>query len=184
MDFFEYCEHKDLNEVKAFIAAKLVLDGYNADEDEIDQVLNESTSARYSIEVSFRSHMKEVLEAYAKICLGYVSAAMKKQGYYVKHVFDESPVRIVVSSRNWDDGEWVGLVSFNPDHEGGCFIVTKGFYNKDRRTVSKQSSHKCNGNSADEITKEVKQVMQSFKGLKDRHTEKLKGLPLKRGPKK
>ena len=90
----------------------------------------------------------------------------------------------MVSSRNWDDGEWVGIVSFNPKHDGGCFVVSKGFYNKERRTASIQSSSKCQGDSAAEITKQLRNIMHSFKGKKDRHQEKLKAVPLKRGPKK
>ena len=163
--------------------------GNDVDEDMIDELLSEplsegTTATRYSVEVNFRSKTKEVLKAYAKIVLGYVSAAIKQNGYHVKHVYDEEPLRILVSSRNWDDGEWIGFVTFNPDHEGGCFIVSKGYYNKDRKTVSQQSSKKCEGDSAAEITKELRNVMHSFKGQKDRHQDKLKSVPLKRGPKR
>lgn len=148
-------------------------------------VLNEnsSTSARYSVEVNFRTKIENVLHAFAKICLGYVSAALKQDGYHVKQIFEDNPLRILVSSRNWDDGEWVGLVSFNPKHEGGCFVVSKGFYNKDRRTVSVQSSHKCSGDSAAEVVVDLRNLMHNVKGQPDRHREKLKGVQLKRGPK-
>lgn len=183
--FKEYHENRNLEGQKLYIAERLLRNGYDIDEDKIDTLLTEgSTSTRYSVEVNFRSKTKEVLKAYAKIVLGYVSAAIKQNGYHVKHVYDEEPLRILVSSRNWDDGEWIGFVSFNPDHDGGCFVVSKGFYNKDRKTVSKQSSKKCDGDSAAEITKELRNVMHSFKGQKDRHREKLKAVPLKRGPKK
>jgi hypothetical protein len=149
------------------------------------QTLNEanSTAARYSVEVNFRTQIKEMLEGYAKICLGYVSAAMKQSGYHVKHVYDQKPIRIIVSSRNWDDGEWAGLVYFHPDHDGGTFIIAKGFYNKDGKTISMQSRTKCKGDSAAEITTELRNLMHSLKGKPDRHQEKLKGVPLKRGPK-
>lgn len=147
--------------------------------------LDEATTAtRYSIEINYRSTIKEVLEGFAKICLGYVSAALKQNNYHVKQVYDEKPLRLMVSSRNWDDGEWVGIVTFNPDHDGGCFVVSKGFYNKDRRTVSVQSSHKCEGDSASEIAKDLRNIMHDLKGKADRHQEKLKGVPLKRGPKR
>jgi hypothetical protein len=146
--------------------------------------LNEaSTAARYSVEVNFRTQIKETLESYAKICLGYVSAAMKQSGYHIKHVYDQKPIRILVSSRNWDDGEWVGIVYFHPEHDGGCFIICKGFYNRDSKTVSMQSRTKCKGDSAAEITTELRNLMHSLKSQKDRHQEKLKGVPLKRGPK-
>lgn len=144
--------------------------------------LNEGAEAtRYSVEVNFRSKPDEVLDGFAKIALGYVSAGLKQHNYHVKHVYAENPVRILVSSRNWDDGEWVGLVSWNPEHK--CFIVSKGFYNKDRKTVSIQSSEKCKGDNAFEITKQVYNMMHDLKGKPDRHLEKLKPVPLKRGPK-
>lgn len=147
-------------------------------------LIEASTASRYAVDVNFRTKVKEVLEAYAKIALGFVSAGLKQNGYHVKHVFEEKPLRILVSSRNWDDGEWVGLVSFNADHDGGCFVVSKGFFNKDRKTVSVQSSKKCDGDSAADITKEIRNMMHSLKGKRDRHVEKLRPLPLKRGPKK
>jgi len=149
----------------------------------LKELFNEVTTAtRYSVEVNYRSKVKEVMEAYAKIVLGYVSAALKQDNYHVKQVFNESPMRIIISTRNFDDGEWTGIVSFNPHKE--CFIVAKGFYNKDRKTVSVQGSKKCDGDSAAEITKEIRNVMHELKGKKDRHQEKLKPIPLKRGPKR
>jgi hypothetical protein len=141
----------------------------------------ESTASRYSVEVNFRSKTQEVLEAYAKIVLGYVSAAMKQNNYHVKHVFEQAPVRILVSSRNWDDGEWVGIALWNPEHS--CFMIAKGFYNKEKKTVSIQSNKKC-GDSASDITSELRNTMHSLKGTKDRYVEKLKPVPLKRGPKR
>ena len=146
-------------------------------------LMEASTTTRYSVEVNYRSNLKEIAEGFAKIALGYVSAAMKQNGYHIKHVYDEKPLRILVSSRNWDDGEWVGIVTFNPDHDGGCFVVSKGFYNKDRKTTSIQSSQKCSGNSAAEITQELRNIMHDLKNKPDRHQEKLKGVPMKRGPK-
>ena len=147
-------------------------------------ILNEgNTAGRYSIEVNFRTKIEETLAAYAKICLGYVSAAMKQSGYHVKHVYDQKPLRILVSSRNWDDGEWVGIVYFHPEHDGGSFILSRGFYNRDVKTVSMQSRTKCKGDSAAEISKELRNLMHNLKNTPDRHQEKLKGIPLKRGPK-
>lgn len=140
------------------------------------------TNTRYSIETNFRSKIKDMLEGFAKIALGYVSAALKQSNYHVKHVYDESPIRILVSSRNWDDGEWVGVVHFNPEHE--CFMISKGFYNKDRKTVSIQATQKCPGDSAAAITKELRNMMFDLKGKPDRHKDKLKGIPMKRGPKR
>ena len=147
-------------------------------------VLEYTTASRYSVDVNFRTKIKEVLEAYAKISLGYVSAALKQNGYHIKQVFEESPLRIMVSSRNWDDGEWAGMIHFHPDHDGGTFVISKGFYNRDRNTVSIQSSVKAEGDSAADITKQVRNMMHNLRGQKDRHIEKLRPLPMKRGPKR
>lgn len=145
--------------------------------------INESVDTkRYGIELNFRSSAKEVLDAYAKITLGFVSAAMKNAGFHVKHVFEEEPYRIIVSNRNWDDGEWTSMVSWNPNQK--CFFITKGFYNKDRKTISVQSTHKCNSENAADVVRDLKNVMNDLKSKPDRHVEKLKKVPLKRGPKK
>lgn len=146
--------------------------------------LNEAVNAsRYSVEINFRSKIDEVKEAFAKICLGYVSAALKQDGYHIKQVFDDTPLRILVSTRNWDDGEWVGIISYNPHHERGSFVMSKGFYNKDRKTVSIQSSH-ATGDNAGDIVADLRNMMHQVRHTKDRHVEKLKPVPLKRGPKK
>ena len=148
----------------------------------VDGAISETVSTtRYSIEVNYRTTPDEALEAFAKLALGYVSAGLKQHNFHVKHVYTEKPLRVLVSSRNWDDGEWVGLVSWNPEHK--CFIISKGFYNKDRKTVSIQSSEKCKGDNAAEITKHVYNMMHGLKGKPDRHVEKFKPVPLKRGPK-
>jgi len=153
-------------------------------QDWVEPLLSEATStSRYSIEVNYRSKSKEILDAFAKICLGYISAGMKQSGYHVKHVYDEKPLRIVVSSRNWDPGEWTGLVYYHPEHDGGCFIIAKGFYNKDVKTISLQSRQKCKGTSAAEITNELRTLMHTLKNKPDRNTEKLRGPAMKRGPK-
>ena len=71
-----------------------------------DQNLNEgSQNSRYSVEVNFDTTKDDCLLSYAKIMLGYISAAMKKMNYHVKLVFSEKPLRLIVASRNWDDGE-------------------------------------------------------------------------------
>lgn len=141
--------------------------------------LNEGDT-RYSVEVNFRTKTDEVLKSAAKITLGYVSAALKKSDFHVKQVFEENPLRILVSSRNWDDGEWVGVVSWNPNKM--CYIISKGFYNKNRKSVSIQKSENCDAENASEIFKNIKQMMHDLKDKPDRKTEKLKKVPLKRGP--
>lgn len=140
-----------------------------------------SQKTRYSVEINYRTTTDEVLKANAKITLGYVSAALKNDGFHCKHVFDADPIRILVSYRNWDDGEWIGLVSWNPKLI--CYVISKGFYNRDRKTVSIQGSHKCPGTNAADITKEMKNLMYNLKNKPDRHKEKMKPVPLKRGPK-
>ena len=146
--------------------------------------LNEDSNTRYSIEVNYRTRIKEALESYARITLGYVSAALKHADYHVKQVFDDGLLRIIVSARNWDDGEWATIVSWNP-HQS-TFIITTGFFNKLTKsvTVKKDSGKKIDSENAAEITNHVKNVMHNLKGLKDRHIQKLKKVPLKRGPKK
>jgi hypothetical protein len=142
--------------------------------------LNENNT-RYSVEVNFRTKTDEVLKQAAKITLGYVSAALKKINYHVKQVFEEEPLRILISSRNWDNGEWVGLVSWNPQHN--CYVISKGFYNKDRKSVSIQSTKKCEAENASEIFAQVKNMMHELKDKPDRKVQQLKKVPLKRGPK-
>lgn len=136
---------------------------------------------RYSVEVNYRTRTDEVLKNAAKIVLGYASAGLKKSDYHVKQVFEEAPLRILVSSRNWDDGEWVGVVSWNSNEN--CYIVSRGFYNKDRKSVSIQQSHKCEAENASDIVREVQNLMYSLKDMPDKHVEKLKRIPRKRGPK-
>jgi Zn-finger protein len=122
-----------------------------------------------------------VLKNAAKITLGYVSASLKKSGTHVKQVFEEDPLRILISSRNWDDGEWVCVVSWNPEHK--CYIISKGFYNKDRKSVSVQSSKNCDADNASEIVGQIRNTMHSLKDQPDRQVVKLKKVPMKRGPK-
>lgn len=138
-------------------------------------------TTRYSIEVNYRTKAKEVLEGFAKIALGYVSAALKNHNYHTKHVYSEKPMRLLVSTRNWDDGEWVGCVTWNHEHD--CFVISKGFYNREKRTVNIQKSNRCKGDNAAEVARELVNLMHNLKDTPDRHTEKLKPVPLKRGPK-
>ncbi len=136
---------------------------------------------RYSVEVNYRTRVNEVLHNAAKIALGYASAALKKAEYHVKQVFEEEPLRILVSARNWDDGEWVCVASWNPREN--CYVVSKGFFNKDRKSVSVVESQRCEAESAAEIADQVRNVMHNLRDVPDRHIEKLKKVPLKRGPK-
>jgi hypothetical protein len=146
--------------------------------------LEESVSnSRYSVEVNYRTAPKEVMGGFAKIALGYVSASLKRNGYHVRQIFDENPVRIMVSSRNWDDGEWVGMISFKLEGSSGHFLMSNGFYNKDRRTVSVQRTQKCQEETPAAMAKELINMMYGLRGKEDRKREKLKPVNLKRGPK-
>lgn len=147
----------------------------------INQTELNEVDTRYSVEVNFRTTVDEVLTHYSKVCLGYVSAALKKMDFHIRPVFEEEPYRIMISKRNWDDGEWVCVVSWNPNKK--CFIISKGFFNKDRNSVSINSEEDCRLENASEIAKHVRNIMHDLKDKPDRHVEKLKKVPLKRGPK-
>ena len=146
-----------------------------------DQSGTNESDTRYSVEVNFRTRTDEVLKNAVKITLGYVSAALKKSGTHVKQVFEEDPLRILVSSRNWDDGEWVCVVSWDTDHK--CYVISKGFYNKDRKSVSVKSSKHCDAENASEIVGKVRNMMHTLKDQPDRKVVNLKKVPMKRGPK-
>ena len=146
--------------------------------------LLKENSSRYSVEVNYRTNKEDILKGFAKISLAYVSAGLKQSGYHVKRILEEEPYRVLVSSRNWDDGEWVGMVSFNPKLDNGCFIISRGFYNKERKTISVQRSEKCKYDTPADIVKELRNLMNDLKNKKDNHVEKLKPVKLKTGPKK
>lgn len=146
------------------------------------RVLNEDVS-RYSIEVTYRTSKKEVLDAWSKLVLGFVSAALQREGYHVKHVYSEKPMRILVSTNNWDDGAWTAILLFN--HEQECFILSSGFWNKDRRTVSVQrDTGRCAEDTASGLVTKVINFMHDLRGRDPRKINTLKPLPMKRGPKK
>jgi len=139
------------------------------------------SSARYSVEVNYRSSMDEVIDSFAKLTLGYVSAGLKNCGFHVKNLYHEKPFRIFVSTRNWDDGEWVGVVVF--DTKQKCFVIAKGYYNKDRQSVTIMGSQKCTHKVASEICREMRNFMEKLKKEKPRGSNTLNPVPLKRGPK-
>ena len=125
------------------------------------QFLCEDVS-RYSIEVNYRTSKKEVLDSWAKLVLGFVSAALQREGYHVKHVYSEKPQRILVSSGNWDDGSWTAVLLYN--HTTECFVISSGFWNKDRRTVSIQrDTGKCSEDTASELVSKMINFMFSLK---------------------
>ena len=149
--------------------------------DDLKSLLSE-TSDRYSVEINYRTDMHEVLEGYAKLVLGYVMSAMKKIGYHVRHVYSEKPYRIVVAARNWDDGEWVVTLVYNPHINR--FVMGEGFWNNDRKTVSIQSHHNLDHTSAVEIVKALTNRIVEVKKKEPRKINTLKPAPRKRGPKR
>ena len=168
MDFKDYITFNEYTGLKEWLA-----------------IYTEATTAnRYSIEINYRSTIQEVLNHFAKLVLGYVSAALKQNDFHTKHLYEENPLRLIVASRNFDDGEWVGVITFNPEHDGGCFVLSKGFWTKERRNVSSITPiKKCSGDSAAEITRDIRNLMHQLRGQPDNYKEKLNPVKLKRGPK-
>lgn len=146
------------------------------------KILNEYADAsRYSVDVNFKTKPEEVLEAYSKISLGYVSSAIKKLGYHTKHVYTEKPIRLLVSLDKWDDGEWIVIVSW--EEKNKCFALSTGFYNKMKQTVSIKDTAKCNGTDASEIYKELFNKLESLKNEPSKRSLSLNPVKKKRGPK-
>lgn len=147
--------------------------------------LNESAS-RYSVEVNYRTTLDEVIDNWAKLVLGFVSAALKNEEYSVKRMFEdhEKPFRIIVSSNKngsgFVDGEWVGVITHNPKEN--CFYISKGFYRKETKNVVVTSYKKCDLKSASEIFKDFKKFMNKIKDEPPR-SPKLKPVNQKTGPK-
>lgn len=126
------------------------------------RVLNEyADTSRYSIEVNFKTTAEEILEAYAKISLGYVSSAIKKLGFHTKHIYTETPIRLMVSAGKWEEGENIVIISWDKGNK--CFALSNGLYNKTKRTVSIKKVSKCSGKDAAEIYSEVFQKLQELK---------------------
>jgi hypothetical protein len=126
-------------------------------------VLNESAnSTRYSVEVNYNTDQKDFLKGYAKIALGYVSAALKKHNYHCRLVFSEEPYRIIVSARSWDDGEPVGMITYNADHN--FFVFSKGHYNKLKKTVVLTDKSKIDGQvTPQKMTSKIKHSVDEMK---------------------
>lgn len=126
-----------------------------------------SQNSRYSVEVNFDTTKEDCLVSYAKIMLGYISAAMKKMNYHVKLVFSVKPLRLIVASRNWDDGEWVGMISYNDEND--YFTISKGFYNKMKKSVDIQETQKINNPvNAKIVSYKLRDMMKDLEGKKDR----------------
>ena len=144
-----------------------------------EQQLQESAS-RYSIPVDYRTGKSEVMENFARMVLGFVSSAMKGIGYHVKNLYNDNPYRIIISSRNWDDGEWCGCLLF--DLKKNKFVIAEGHYNKDKRTVSIKKASNTDKHTGSDLYKEMKELMDRLKRMKGRQS--LQGVNnKKRGPK-
>lgn len=169
---------KEIIQVKPEELAEIFADYYGKK----ISLLNEKVeSSRYAVEVDFRTTMDEANFGFAKIALGYVSSCLKKMGYHIKLVFSEKPLRIIVSSRNWDDGEWVGVISYNS--QLNMFVLSKGYYNKSDKSVSVQSSKEIGKPySGHSMSEKLKSTMEDLKRLNPRKKAEI-NLTLKRGPK-
>lgn len=140
---------------------------------------------RYSIEVNYRTSFEEVLDHFVKLALGYMMAALKQHGYHVKHVYSAKPFRILVSTRQWEDREWVGVVNYDYQHR--CFVFHKGVFDKMRQTAkvaAEGASDRLSGTSASDVVRDLRQRMEALKGEPLRDGERLNPAPGKRGPKK
>lgn len=159
--FFDFLEKKELGE-------------------DLSRVINEDVSTnRYSIEVNYRTKADEVKDGFAKLCLGYVSSALKNADFHVKIVLNTKPLRIMVSSRNWDDGEWVAFVVF--DSNTNCFVIGSGYYIKERKSVSIQEKRKSQSYSAAELVIELKRELEKLKDKQPLDANVLNPVKLKRG---
>lgn len=138
-------------------------------------------TSRYAVDVNYKTTMDDVNFGFAKIALGYVSAALKRMGYHVKLVFTEKPLRVIVSSRNWDDGEWVGMICYNA--QLGYFILSKGHYNRMKKSVNVVQSEKIDGKpSGSDLAVKLKEKMASVENLPPKKNLDIR-INLKRGPK-
>lgn len=182
IDFKKFLIKEDSFNSNPCIMIKKTGCGYECYWSHENENLNEDQRGRYSIQVNYRSKIQEVIDSFAKLSLGYASAAMKKNDFHVKHVFDEKPFRIFVSSRKWDNGEWVALASWNDDKK--CFVIAKGFYKKENNSVAIQGVEKCSGETPADIAKDLKNLLHDLKDKPDRYQTELKGLNLKTGPKR
>lgn len=149
------------------------------------RLVAESGGNRYSIEVNYRTSFEEVLDHFVKLALGYIMAALKQHGYHVKHVYSVKPFRILVSTRQWEDREWVGVVNF--DYEARCFVFHKGWYDKMRQTahIAKEgATSRLNGQSASDVVRDLRGKMDALKSEPLRDGEAMNPVRGKRGPKK
>jgi hypothetical protein len=176
-------EIKEIEQVTPNELATIFAEYYNTKH---TLTLNEKVErSRYAVEVDFRTTSQEANYGFAKIALSYVSSAIKNLGFHVKLVFTEKPLRVIVSSRNWDDGEWVGMISYNDDLN--MFVLSKGTFNKADKTVSVKSKEafqndKENPLSGKSMSEKLKSVMDNLKGMKAEPKPDI-GFKLKRGPK-
>lgn len=149
-----------------------------------DKNINESIDAtRYSVEVNYRTNKKQAALGFAKIALGYVSSALKSLQYHCKTIFDDSPYRVLISSRNWDDGEWVVMISYNEKFD--FFVLSKGYYNKMKKTITTVAHEKMQGEeSAAVMAKAAKDAVDELRYKKPKDNSLNNFIYLKRGPKK
>lgn len=147
-------------------------------------LLLERTGVRYAVDVNYRTNMSEVMDHYAQLCLGYLKKALNSHGYSVKQVYSVKPYRLIVSTRQWQDREWVGVVNF--DEETSSFVWHAAVYDKGRKSAKIPDGHskKLNGRSASALFDELNPLLRELKDRPLRYGEPLKPAPRKRGPKR
>lgn len=155
------------------------------------QLLNEDRQvSRYSIEVNYRTTAKEVKKSFAILVLGYVMASMKRNNFFVKHVYETDVPRIIVTEKGWEDGRFV--VSLYFCLVSNKFIFAEGIYRK--RLYQKNASYQpekvteiktepTNHTSASALSEEMLNRLHRIKG---QNLDKIPLNPIKRktGPQK
>lgn len=148
------------------------------------QLLLERTGVRYAVDVNYRTNMSEVLDHFSQLSLGYLKKALNNHGYNVKQVYSAKPYRLIVSTRQWQDREWVGVVNF--DEETAHFVWHEAVYDKGRKTAKIPEGHskKLKGRSASSLFEEVHPMLKELKDRPLRYGEPMNPAPRKRGPKR
>lgn len=126
----------------------------------MSDLLSENKVSRYSVEVNYRTNLKEVVDGFARLSLTFISAALKNSQYHIKIVLTEKPYRIIISERNFQDGEYACVVQFSETLN--CFTISTGFFNRIKKTVNIQNTIKAKGMSASEVSTEVLEIMHKL----------------------
>lgn len=146
--------------------------------------LLERTGVRFAVDINYGTDMGEVIDHYSQLCLGYLKKAFNNHGFPVKQVYSVKPYRLIISTRQWQDREWVGIVNF--DEPTSSFVWHEGLYDKGRKTagIPDGASKKLSGKSAAALFDEIMPLLRALKDKPLRYGENLKPALRKRGPKR